>query len=190
MCCRGGVSSVNFSGWLLLGSGTTCRNSLAPDPEGPGCQSTYLGPRGIALSIPRGDGRTAEGTLRAEAGVTLSEIMQRVVPHGFFARDTRYAICNVGWGHRPRRLWYEPSSRWHVRRTVGGLGLTGIIEWAEIGLQRIPSSQLDVEVIPFFALSDFWAVAERWVERHEHTVAWIDCSAQGRQPVADWRTSR
>jgi L-gulonolactone oxidase len=150
------------------------------------------------------------GKLRAEAGVTLSDIMARIVPHGFFVPvtpGTRFvtlggAIANDIHGKNHHRagtfgrhvirlgLMQSDGSRLEIgpesnndlfAATVGGLGLTGIIEWAEIKLQPILSSQLDVETISFEGLSEFWQLAEASSATHEHTVAWIDCTAKGRR---------
>jgi FAD/FMN-containing dehydrogenase len=148
------------------------------------------------------------GILRAEAGVTLSDIIKRVVPHGWFlpvTPGTRYvtlggAIANDvhGKNHHVagtfgrhvtclsllRRDGSEtvigPSNQADLfAATIGGLGLTGIIQWAEIRLQRIASSQLDVESVPFTRLSEFWDLSRNSIASHEHTVAWIDCTAGG-----------
>ena len=150
---------------------------------------------------------TATGTLRAQAGVTLGTIMRRVVPHGFFlpvTPGTRSvtlggAIANDVHGknhHRAGTFGRHVLSFGLLRNeaitarvqdtsglfaaTIGGLGLTGLIEWAEIKLQRIKSSQLDVDIIPYGSLSEFWDIAEASNATHEHTVAWIDCTTRGK----------
>ncbi len=146
------------------------------------------------------------GLLRAEAGVTLAQIMQLVVPAGFFlpvTPGTRFvslggAIANDVHGKNHHRAG---TFGCHVTRigllrsdgetdaapgdplfdaTIGGLGLTGIILWAEIQLQRVTSAFLDVDLIPYDSLEEFWALAESSAESHEHTVAWIDFAARGR----------
>ena len=149
----------------------------------------------------------ATGVLRAEAGVSLNDIMQLVVPLGYFVPvtpGTRFvtlggAIANDVHGknhHRSgcfgchvHRLSLVRSdgtdeigpkrNKDLFRATVGGLGLTGIIEWAEIELCPIPSSTLDVEIIPFGSLNEFWQIAAASTATHEHTVAWVDCTATG-----------
>ena len=148
------------------------------------------------------------GILRAEAGVTLGEVMRRVVPHGFFlpvTPGTRFvtlggAIANDVHGknhHRAGTFGRHVLSIGLLRHngetitataqdsgglfgaTIGGLGLTGLMEWAEIKLQPIKSSQLDVDIIPYGDLSDFWEIADASSITHEHTVAWIDCTTGG-----------
>jgi FAD/FMN-containing dehydrogenase len=146
--------------------------------------------------------------LRAEAGVTLSEIMRLIVPRGLFVPvtpGTRFvtlggAVANDVHGknhhqagtfgrHVSRlgllrsdgsRIEIGPNSRRDLfEATVGGLGLTGLIEWVEIKLQPIPSSQLEVEIVPYGSLAEFWQLADDSIATHEHTVAWIDCAATG-----------
>jgi L-gulonolactone oxidase len=148
------------------------------------------------------------GVLRAEAGVSLSEVLRLVVPKGWFlptSPGTRFvtlggALANDVHGKNHHR---SGSFGRHIRAfgllrsdrgrctvtlesdaalfssTVGGLGLTGIIEWVEFQLVRIGGAYLNVEIIPYDNLNEFWALAEGSVEGFEHTVAWIDCVAGG-----------
>jgi L-gulonolactone oxidase len=148
------------------------------------------------------------GTLRAEAGASLADILSLVVPHGLFlptTPGTRFvtlggAVANDvhgknhhgagSFGRHVRaigmlrsdgtRLVLSPTDRSELfEATIGGLGLTGIIEWVEIGLVPVPSAWLDVETIPFPSLDAFWDIARAIAHTHEHTVAWIDCLASG-----------
>lgn len=146
------------------------------------------------------------GRLRAEVGLSLADIMRLVVPHGLFVPvtpGTRFvtlggAIANDvhGKNHHGAGTFGRHVARIGLLRsdggrveigpdtgadlfaaTVGGLGLTGIIEWAEIDLAPIKSSFLDVEIVPFGNLTEFWQLAAASAVTHEHTVAWIDCAA-------------
>jgi FAD/FMN-containing dehydrogenase len=150
----------------------------------------------------------AEKKLRAEAGITLGDLLKVIVPHGLFVPvtpGTRFvtlggAIANDVHGKNHHRagpigryvtkigLLRGDGSRVEIgpdvnndlfAATIGGLGLTGIIEWAELSLTTIESSQLDVEIVPYGNLSEFWQLAAESSETHEHTVAWIDYSAKG-----------
>ena len=147
--------------------------------------------------------------LRAEAGVTLGDLLKLIVPHGLFVPvtpGTRFvtlggAIANDVHGKNHHRagtigryvtkigLLRSDGSRLEIgpdinsdlfAATIGGLGLTGVIEWAELSLAPIESSQLDVEIVPYGNLSEFWELAAESNEMHEHTVAWIDYAARGR----------
>jgi L-gulonolactone oxidase len=148
------------------------------------------------------------GTLRAEAGASLADILSLVVPHGLFlptTPGTRFvtlggAVANDVHGKNHHgagtfgrhvraigmlrsdgaRLVLSPTERSELfGATIGGLGLTGIIEWVEIGLVPVASAWLDVETIPFPSLDAFWDIARASARTHEHTVAWIDCIASG-----------
>jgi L-gulonolactone oxidase len=148
------------------------------------------------------------GALRAEAGATLADILSLAVPHGFFlptTPGTRFvtlggAVANDvhGKNHHAAgtfgrhvraigllrsdgsRVVLSPSAETGLfGATIGGLGLTGIIEWVEIALVPIPSAWLEVETVPFASLAAFWDIARASTPTHEHTVAWIDCVASG-----------
>ena len=159
------------------------------------------------------------GLLRAEAGLSLSDLLRVVVPHGWFlptTPGTRFvtlggAVANDvhGKNHHGagtfgasvtalgllrsdgRRLnltsGLEPEL---FRATIGGLGLTGVIEWVEFQLVPIRSAFLDVEIVPYGSLDEFWSVAEASVGRFEHTVAWIDCLTTGVRPAEAFSPAR
>lgn len=148
------------------------------------------------------------GVLTAEAGVTIDAVLKTFVPKGFFVPvtpGTRFvtlggATANdvhgknhhrVGtFGRHVRGIVLERSDEGSIRisprrrsdlfnATVGGLGLTGIISEVEIKLQRIPSSQLDVETLPCPDLDELCERLSAGDEKFEHNVAWIDCTASG-----------
>jgi FAD/FMN-containing dehydrogenase len=151
----------------------------------------------------------ASGVLRAEAGVTLSEILELVVPEGWFlptTPGTRFvtlagAIANdihgknhhgagtIGCHVRKFGLSRSDGSRLECgpaqnellfAATIGGLGLTGLILWAELQLVRTPSAWLNVELIPFTGVKEFMSLSEESAKGWEHTVAWFDAAAQGK----------
>lgn len=158
------------------------------------------------------------GVMRADAGVSLSEVLTVAVPAGFFLPTTpgsRFvtiggAIANdvhgknhhrAGtFGRHVRRLGLFRSDRGFVEispsiepelfsATIGGLGLTGLILWAEIALAPVPSAMIAQEVIPFTTLDEFFNLARDSADRFEHTVAWIDCfnrKGRGVFSRADW----
>ncbi|HTX47845.1 MAG TPA: FAD-binding oxidoreductase [Caulobacteraceae bacterium] len=151
----------------------------------------------------------ATGVLRADAGLSLDAVIRLALPHGWFpavAPGTRFvslggAIANdvhgknhhrAGtFGRRVRRLALlrtdgsmqeltpdDPSGLFAA--TVGGLGLTGLIAWAELQLAPAASAYLDAEDVGFGGLDEFFALAAESDGAHEHTVAWVDCAAGGR----------
>jgi FAD/FMN-containing dehydrogenase len=65
--------------------------------------------------------------------------------------------------------------------TIGGLGLTGLILWAEIQLKPIPGPWIDCEQIRFGRLDEFFELSEASDEKYEYTVAWLDCLSSGKK---------
>jgi FAD/FMN-containing dehydrogenase len=147
--------------------------------------------------------------LRCEAGVTLAEILALVVPKGWFVPvlpGTQWvsvggAIANDIHGknhHRAgtfgshvaclellrsnsERVLCSPEINGELfRATIGGLGLTGVILWAEIRLKPIPGASISMERIRFSGLSEFFLLSSTDQE-YEYTVAWIDCLARGKR---------
>ncbi|MGE0410255.1 MAG: FAD-dependent oxidoreductase [Amphiplicatus sp.] len=143
------------------------------------------------------------GVLRAEAGASLADIIAFAAPRGFFPSTTpgtRFvtlggAIANDVHGKNHHRAGTFGASVRRLcllraegeteigpdsplfRATIGGLGLTGVILWAEIALARIASTVLDQETIAFASLDEFFNLAAESEAGFEHTVAWIDCLA-------------
>jgi L-gulonolactone oxidase len=146
--------------------------------------------------------------LRAEAGLSLGAILEVIVPHGLFlpvTPGTRFvtlggAVANDV--HGKNHHAHGTLGRWvrglgllrsdgtrHVLgpddttglfgATIGGLGLTGLIEWVEIELMPISSAMIDAETVPFDGLDGFFALASESSEAFDYTVSWIDCMASG-----------
>ena len=138
--------------------------------------------------------------LRCEAGVTLGEILALVVPRGFFLPvlpGTQHvsvggAIANDihGKNHHLRGSFGAHVTRFELVRsdgtrrecapgdplfaaTVGGLGLTGLVTWAEIALSPVPGPALRAEGLPFKSLEEFFALEES-SNGFEYTVGWLD----------------
>jgi FAD/FMN-containing dehydrogenase len=63
--------------------------------------------------------------------------------------------------------------------TIGGLGLTGLILWAEFSLMPIRTSLIDVTSIRFGKLDEFFDLSEEYDAKHEYCVAWVDCASRG-----------
>jgi FAD/FMN-containing dehydrogenase len=151
----------------------------------------------------------ASGILRAESGVTLDEILALVVPKGWFlpvTPCTRFvtlggAIANDVHGknhhvdgtlgrHITRlellrsdgnRLILSPEqdSDWFAA-TIAGMGLTGLITWAEIQLRRIPGPVICQDVIPFRDLDEFLELSSGVGQTRRYSMAWVDVLARGK----------
>jgi FAD/FMN-containing dehydrogenase len=150
----------------------------------------------------------ATGVLDCEAGVLFSEILDLVVPQGWFlpvTPGTKFvtvggAIANDVHGknhHRAgafgrhvlelellrsdgtRRVCSSTNYPEWFSATIGGLGLTGLITRASIQLRRIASPWMSTEVHRFDDLAGFFQLSESSDRDYEYTVAWIDCAAKG-----------
>ncbi len=144
------------------------------------------------------------GTVRCEGGVSLADLLQIFVPKGWFLPVTPGtsfvtiggAIANDVHGKNHHRagtfgahvsglaLLRSDTGLIHcstgdnpemLRATIGGLGLTGVIAWADIQLKRVQGPWIDTESIPFHSLTSFLDLSHESNEHFEYTVAWIDC---------------
>lgn len=150
------------------------------------------------------------GLLRCEAGVMLADILEVMVPRGWFlpvTPGTKYvsiggAIANDihGKNHHvagtfgchltqfellrsngERLLCSPEQNREMFRATIGGLGLTGLILWAEIRLRRIPGPYIAKEQIRFESIDEFFELNKEFDKQFEYSMSWVDCLAVGKQ---------
>ena len=147
----------------------------------------------------------ATGLLRCEAGVLLSEIVEFSLPRGFFlpvTPGTRYvtvggAIANDVHGknhHRDgsighhvarfellrsdgtRRVCSATENAELYRATIGGMGLTGLVTWAEIRLRAVKGPWIRQRASRFRSLDEFFALCDPLEREHGYVVAWLDCA--------------
>ena len=150
------------------------------------------------------------GLLRCEGGVSLSDLLDVFLLKGWFppvTPGTRFVTvggaiandvhgknhhCAGTFGAHVRQIALHRSNDGLVicnsetnsdmlRATIGGLGLTGVIAWADIQLKRVAGPWIDAESIPFHSLSAFLDLSRESNGRFEYTVAWLDCFA-GKNP--------
>ena len=148
------------------------------------------------------------GLLTADAGVLLSDILARVMPLGFFLEVTPGtaqvtlggAIANDVHGknhHRrgtfggsvisfmllgsdgARRACSRLENRTLFAATIGGMGLTGIIEQATIRLMKVPSVNVRQTAFRFGSIDGYFDAIDAIDAAHEYSVAWIDQLAAG-----------
>jgi FAD/FMN-containing dehydrogenase len=171
----------------------------------------------------------ASGKLRCEAGVSIAQLLELTVPAGWFLPVVPgTAFVTVGgaiandvhgknhqgagtFGHHVLRFELLRSDGSRIvcspddnpalfRATIGGLGLTGLVTWAEIALRPVRSPFFDVETIRLEDLDHFFALSEKTGVRDEfspsppgggeenssltpvfdYSVAWIDALATGK----------
>jgi FAD/FMN-containing dehydrogenase len=148
------------------------------------------------------------GILTAEAGITLAQILDFAVPRGFFlpvTPGTKYvtlggAIANDVHGknhdvagsfgnHVPcfelvrsdgtRMICSAKDNPDWFAATIGGMGLTGLITWAQLRLQPIVSRMIDYTGIQFHGIDEFLALKKQY-EHVAYTVSWVDCVSTGK----------
>ena len=146
----------------------------------------------------------ATGLLRCEAGVTLEEIIDIVLPHGWFLPVTPGtqlatiggAVANDvhGKNHHSHGTIGE-----HVRgltllrtdgnvldctpaenadwfgATIGGMGLTGVISDVSLQLRRVPGPWIRSTAETFGSLAGFFELSAQRSASVEYSVAWVDC---------------
>jgi len=148
------------------------------------------------------------GRIRVEAGITLGDLLEVIVPRGWFlpvVPGTKFvtvggAIANDIHGKNHHRAG---TFGCHVRQitlyrsdtapvacspatnpdllqaTIGGLGLTGVIGSAEIQLKRITGNTIEAETLAFRDLNQFLDLAAASDQSYEYTVAWVDSLSRG-----------
>jgi len=150
------------------------------------------------------------GMLRCESGTSLSDIIDVFLPKGWFlpvTPGTRFVTvggaiandvhgknhhCAGTFGVHVRQLGLHRSNDGLVvcsaeqnadmlHATTGGLGLTGVIAWADIQLKGVAGPWIDTESVPFHSLNGFLDLSRESNERFEYSVAWLDCFA-GKSP--------
>ncbi|MBO0780761.1 MAG: FAD-binding oxidoreductase [Ktedonobacteraceae bacterium] len=149
------------------------------------------------------------GTLRCEAGVSLAEVLAVIVPRGWFlpvSPGTKFvsvggAIANDihGKNHHKAGTFGCHVTQFELLRsngerilcspqinpemfsaTIGGLGLTGLILWAEFRLKPIVNPYIDMDSIRFESLDEFFTISAESDKDYEYTVAWVDILIGGK----------
>lgn len=188
-----------FGDTLPFGNGRSYGDSCLANSG----QVMYMRPLNRFISVD-----WQRGIIAAEAGMTLEEILALALPKGWFlpvTPGTKYvtlggAIANDvhGKNHHVRGTFGCYVRRFALMRsdqppmtcsmdenaelfcaTIGGLGLTGIIEWAELQLIPVQSAMIDTTTTRFSSLGGFFDLCKKYDELHEYTVAWVDCLARG-----------
>ena len=144
-----------------------------------------------------------EGILCCEAGVSLAEILELIVPRGWFipvSPGTKFvsvggAIANDvhGKNHHKAGTFGCHVTRFELLRsngerftctpyknpelfqaTIGGLGLTGVILWAEFRLKPIVNPFIDMQSISFSSLDEFISLSAEIDKQYEYSMSWVD----------------
>ncbi len=144
------------------------------------------------------------GVLTCESGLSFDEILKFIVPKGWFlpvTPGTKFitvggAIANDihgknhhtsgNFGHHVLALELMRSNGDRIEcsrnqnsdlfyATIGGLGLTGFITWAQFRLAPLASSWIQQEQIQFNSLEEFFELSASSEGKNEFVVSWVDC---------------
>jgi decaprenylphospho-beta-D-ribofuranose 2-oxidase len=143
------------------------------------------------------------GTIEVGGGVSLHDVMRRIIPSGWFVAvtpGTRYvsvggAIAADVHGKNHHRdgsfanhvvemtivtpvgtFTTSPSTEPELFwATTGGMGLTGIVISATLRLIPIETSWIRVDSQRFIRLDDLMSTMEETDDRYRYSVAWLDC---------------
>lgn len=144
------------------------------------------------------------GLLRAQAGITLAEILRFIVPRGFFlpvtpgTKFTTLGGCIAADIHGKNHHQdgsiggfveelemvladgtCQPCSRQRhgelFRATLGGMGLTGFIYAATLRLRRIESGYIQMRSVKTGHFAEACQVLAQTRDEYLYSVAWIDC---------------
>ena len=148
------------------------------------------------------------GLLTAETGINLAQILDFAVPRGFFlpvTPGTKYvtlggAIANDIHGKNHHiagtfgchvtqfELVRSDGTRIHCSptenpdlfsATIGGMGLTGVITWAQLRMKPIVSRKIDYQGIQYHGIDEFLDLTEQ-SQHVEYTVSWVDVNSTGK----------
>lgn len=149
------------------------------------------------------------GVVRADAGVTIGQLISRFTPKGWFVPvtpGTRQVTVGgaIAADIHGKNHHVDGSFGQHVQSlrmrlasdetitlspadnaelfwaTVGGMGLTGVIIDADIQLMAIPTSIVAVETQRLRVLDDLLDQMRRSDDQHDFSVAWVDLLSNGR----------
>ncbi|MEC9096653.1 MAG: FAD-binding oxidoreductase [Planctomycetota bacterium] len=148
------------------------------------------------------------GSLTCEAGVSLEEIIQVVLPKGWFLPTTpgtkfvtvggAIAADVHGKNHHRDGTWGQYVQRFSLMiadgkilecsheqnadvfwATIGGMGLTGIVLEATVQLMQVSSAYVDVNQRKARNLNEVFDLFMETDQKYKYSVAWIDCLSRG-----------
>ncbi len=152
----------------------------------------------------------AAATVTVEAGVSFGDLVNTLVPRGFLPAvvpGTGFATVGGGLANDvhgknhhlvgsigQQMAWLDlrtPDGVLHrlmgdedsevLRATLGGVGLTGVIERASLKLTPVPSNAVEVRRERVSSLDDFLIRLQTEQDRKPYVVGWIDALARGSQ---------
>jgi decaprenylphospho-beta-D-ribofuranose 2-oxidase len=170
---------------------------------------------GVTIDVTRldeiGEVDEEEGTIEVGGGVTLHELMKRILPVGWFVAvtpGTRYVSVGgaIAADVHGKNHHVDGSFARHVVEmtivtptgmvtvspekdpelfwaTAGGMGLTGVVVRATLRLISVETSWMWVATRTFTGLSALMEAMEDTDGAHRYSVAWLDCLGRRRRAV-------
>jgi decaprenylphospho-beta-D-ribofuranose 2-oxidase len=150
----------------------------------------------------------ASGEVTVAAGTSLEAVARAAIPRGWFPAvvpGTRFVTVggaiaadvhgknhhvDGGFGRyvrsfvlitpdAERRVVTRDGDRATFDATVGGMGLTGVVEEATLQLTRLPSAVVREEITAAQGLDELLELMSRGDDEHRYSVAWVDAAARG-----------
>ena len=147
-------------------------------------------------------------TITCQAGVTLKDVLNFITPKRYFLSvtpGTKHisvggAIANDvhGKNHHKVGTFGSQTVRFELLRsngdrlicsrqenpelfsaTIGGLGLTGLITWAEFKIRKVSSPFIMMDSIKFDSIEEFFDINAQSDVDYDYTVSWVDLTASG-----------
>lgn len=185
---------------LFRGLGRSYGDSALPAPGDLSLVTTTLADRIL--------GFTEDGLLRAEAGLSLSELYRLLLPRGWFTPvtpGTRFVTLGGmvasdvhGKNHHVAGCFGEHVKSMHMMvadgsvvrcspsenadlfwATVGGMGMTGHILDVEVQMDKVPSPWITQTSYRIPDIDSFTAALKEKGKEWPMTVGWIDCVSGG-----------
>jgi FAD/FMN-containing dehydrogenase len=151
------------------------------------------------------------GKITCQSGTTLEEILNLIIPRGWFLTvtpGTKHitvggAIANDVHGKNhfskgsfcnhvesitllrtsgDRVVCSLHQNNELMRATMGGLGLTGFIEEVTFNLTRIPGTTIQTRLIPFFGIDEYFELTNEYSDRG-YLVSWFELFRQSARGI-------
>ncbi len=148
----------------------------------------------------------AQGIIECESGVLLDELLQLIVPHGFFlpvTPGTKFITVGGalasdihGKNHHVDGVFSDHVASFTLidangqlvevlpntdlfYKTAGGMGSTGFIQTVKFGLKKIETSYIRQINVKAANLAEIFEHFEQYQD-YTYSVAWIDCLKKGK----------
>jgi FAD/FMN-containing dehydrogenase len=188
---------------LCRGLGRSYGDSALPPTSRPEVATTILADRILGFD-------EATGIIRAEAGVSVEQLVHRLLPRGWFVPVTpgtqfvtlggMVAADVHGKNHHVAGCFGEHVRRLRMRladgrivaaepdgenadlfwATVGGMGLTGHILEVDFAMRRVPCPWIWQETSRVDDIDAYMDALKDAAQRWPFTMGWIDCLSRGK----------